>query len=317
MTATRRRFLLDTTLGAAALAVGCQSESLPAFLRRSARTVTQILPGLSTMDGAGVHLTRLIGQPALDVLDPFVLLDRMHSDVPGDYVAGFPDHPHRGFETVTVMLEGQMRHHDSRGNHGLITGGGAQWMTAGRGLVHSEMPEQQQGWLSGFQLWINLPAKEKMCQREYQDLAPEKLAEGRLSSAGSLLRVIAGETDGLVGPVHPRATEPLLLTATLEDDRPLEIDTPNDHAGFVFVHTGAVEIGPENKATTVAEGSLALLTPGRRLRLRATGQRAGVLVAAARPLREPIVRRGPFVMNTEAEIGRAFADYRSGLLARE
>ena len=208
-----------------------------------------------------------------------------------------------------------MRHRDSRGNAGLITGGGAQWMTAGRGIVHSEMPEQERGLMSGFQLWVNLPAREKLCPQAYQDLAPQRIAEERLDRNGGLLRVIAGRTSGVSGPVRQRPTQPLLLTARLEDDRPLELEIPSGHSGFVFVSNGEVAIGAE-PGTAVAEGSIALLTAGHRLRLRATNRRSEVLVAAGRPLHEPIVQRGPFVMNTEAEIERAIADYRAGVLDR-
>ena len=276
------------------------------------RRVERTLTGLGTTDGAGVRLTRVIGQPALRHLDPFVMLDRFHSHDPRDYLAGFPDHPHRGFETVTVMLEGHMRHRDSRGNAGLITGGGAQWMTAGRGIVHSEMPEQERGLMSGFQLWVNLPAREKMAPQAYQDLAPARIAEERLGRNGSVLRVIAGRTSGITGPVRPRPTEPLLLTARLEDDQPLALELPPAHTAFLFVATGEVSVG----ATAVPEGSLAVLGAGHRLRLRATNRRSEVLVAAGRPLHEPIVQRGPFVMNTEAEIEQAIADYRAGILDR-
>jgi redox-sensitive bicupin YhaK (pirin superfamily) len=269
------------------------------------------------VDGAGVQLTRIIGQPALRHLDPFILLDRMHSRDPAAYIRGFPDHPHRGFETVTVMLDGRMRHRDSRGNHGLITGGGAQWMTAGRGILHSEMPEQEQGWLSGFQLWVNLPAKEKWCPPVYQDLPPEQLASGKLSSAGSQVRLISGQLDGLVGPVRERPTRPLLLTLDLEDDQPFQLDLPPGHAAFAFVDEGSVELGPAGRPTRVAEGTLAVLGPGRRLRVRAPEQRSQLLVAAGQPLGEPIVQRGPFVMNTEAEIQQAWDDYRAGTLGRE
>ena len=284
-------------------------------LARTPRRVERVLAGMPTSDGAGVRLTRVIGQPALRNLDPFVLLDRFHSDDPGAYIAGFPDHPHRGFETVTVMLDGRMRHRDSRGNHGLITGGGAQWMTAGRGIVHSEMPEQERGLMSGFQLWVNLPAREKMSPQAYQDLAPARIAEERLDRNGSLLRVIAGRTGGVTGPVRQRPTEPLLLTARLEDDRPLELEVAAGHTAFVFVSAGEVAIGAE-PGTSVSEGQLALLGPGNRLRLRATNRRSEVLVAAGKPLHEPIVQRGPFVMNTEAEIEQAIADYRAGILDR-
>ena len=193
---------------------------------RSPRRVEAVLPGMPTRDGAGVRLTRIIGQPALRNLDPFLLLDRFHSDDPGAYIAGFPDHPHRGFETVTVMLHGRMRHRDSQGNAGLIQGGGVQWMTAGRGIVHSEMPEQSEGLMSGYQLWVNLPAREKMSAPAYQDLAPARIREERLGRSGSLLRVVAGQASGLAGPVRARPTQPLLLTLTLEDDQPFELDLP-------------------------------------------------------------------------------------------
>ncbi len=269
---------------------------------------------MPTTDGAGVKLLRVIGQQALRNLDPFILLDRFHSDDPKAYIRGFPDHPHRGFETVTVMLAGQMRHKDSRGNQGLITGGGSQWMTAGRGIVHSEMPEQVEGLMSGFQIWINLPAKEKMCPQFYQDIDPSKIPEDRLSPAGSRVRIIAGSRGALVGPVRERVTAPILLTAVLEDDRALEFDTPEGHAAFAFVGRGDVEIGAEGASTSVGEGTLAVLSPGSRVRVRARDQRSEILLAAAKPLNEPIVQRGPFVMNTDAEIQRAWDDYRAGVL---
>jgi len=206
---------------------------------------------MATVDGAGVSLKRIIGQPQLRHLDPFVLLDQIHSDDPSAYARGFPDHPHRGFETVTVMLDGRMRHKDSRGNRGLITGGGAQWMTAGRGIVHSEMPEQDQGLLHGFQLWVNLPAREKWCPQMYQDLGPERIAEASLSSSGSRVRVIAGHANGLGGPVRERPTDPTLLTLALADDAPFELDVPSGHAVFVFVHGGAVLVGDDGAVTRV------------------------------------------------------------------
>jgi hypothetical protein len=306
-------------LATVAVAAGCRSgtestSQAPSYIPTSDRTVLRTLPGIPTTDGAGVRLTRVIGQPALRNLDPFLMLDRFHSDDPNAYIAGFPSHPHRGFETVTVMLDGFMRHRDSRGNSGLIRGGGSQWMTAGRGIIHSEMPEQEAGLMSGFQLWINLPAKEKLCPAYYQDLGPERLAEAKLSSAGSTMRVIAGRPNDLAGPVRERPTQPTLLTLTLEDDQPLELDLPGEHTAFAFVYSGEVDLGPEAKTKKVRAGELALFSPGKRLRLRATNQRSAVLVAAARPLREPIVQHGPFVMNTQAEIQQAIDDYRNGVL---
>jgi redox-sensitive bicupin YhaK (pirin superfamily) len=268
---------------------------------------------MPTKDGAGVELSRVIGQPALRNLDPFLMLDRFHSDEPGAYIRGFPDHPHRGFETVTVMLEGRMRHKDSRGNQGLITGGGSQWMTAGRGIVHSEMPEQERGLMSGYQLWVNLPAKEKMCSQYYQDLAPSAISESVLATGSGHVRVISGDVNGLVGPVRVRPTQPIVATAVLEDDRAFEVDTPTEHAAFVFVGSGEIDVGAENAEMTVGTGRIAVLGAGERIRVRAR-MRSEVLFAAGKPLHEPIVQRGPFVMNTEAEIERAWADYRAGVL---
>lgn len=309
MSLSRRQFLTGAGLALASTATGCKA---PAALRRSERRLLQTFSALPTTDGAGVRLQRVIGQRALRNLDPFLLLDRFHSDDPGAYIRGFPDHPHRGFETVTIMRAGRMRHRDSRGNQGLIRGGGVQWMTAGRGIVHSEMPEQEDGLMSGFQLWVNLPAAEKMCEPAYQDLQPERIARGRIGA--HLVEVAAGEVEGLEGPVRERPTRPLLAFASLEDDQPLRLDLPEAHAAFVFVAEGAVEVGEARGR--VDAGRLGLLGPGRRLSLRAPSQRSEVLVAAARPLREPIVQRGPFVMNTEEEIRRAYADYRAGLLGR-
>ncbi len=309
MGTSRRHFLVQS--GLAVVAAGCKA---PAFVGRSQRRVERVLHGMPTTDGDGVRINRVIGQPSLRNLDPFLLLDRFHSDDPGAYIRGFPSHPHRGFETVTVMMEGRMRHRDSRGNEGSIAGGGAQWMTAGRGIIHSEMPEQEEGLMSGFQLWVNLPSTEKLCPQFYQDLGPAQLAQGTLASSGSRLSVISGEVQGLVGPVRERPTQPILFTSLLEDDRPFEIDTPESHTAFVFVGSGEVAIGPEE--ILVREGGLALLGPGQRLKVRAPSQRSELLVAAGRPLREPIVQRGPFVMNTEGEIRQAFADYRAGVLDR-
>lgn len=316
MSFSRRRFVVGGGTLAVGLGLGCEASGAPMVRSARDREVTGTWAGMPTTDGAGVSLLRVIGQPSLRHLDPFVMLDRFHSDDPNAYIRGFPDHPHRGFETVTVMLEGRMRHRDTRGGHGLILGGGSQWMTAGRGIVHSEMPEQDHGLMSGFQLWINLPAKEKMRPQEYQDLDPSKLAEGKLSPSGSKARVIAGSMDGLRGPVRERVTEPLLLTATLEDDRPFVLDLPEDHTAFAFVSSGEIAFGPEARAKTAGEGHLVLLGPGNRLRMRATNRRSALLLAAAKPIREPIVQRGPFVMNTEEEIRKAFEDYRNGVLDR-
>lgn len=322
MSTTRRSFLVQTGLLGAAALTGCtrdgraaaKKQAAPAFHARAHRVVERVFTGMPTRDGAGVQLERVIGQRGLRNLDPFLMLDRFHSDDPRAYIAGFPNHPHRGFETVTVMLAGRMRHGDSMGNSGLIGGGGAQWMTAARGIIHSEFPEQEQGLMSGFQLWINLPAAEKMGPVAYQDLQPDQLTEGRLTASGSLMRVIAGEAQGLKGPVRERPTQPLLFTAVLADDQPLEIDLPTGHTAFAFVSSGEVAMGPENAARTIHEGQLAILGAGNRFRAQATSRRSEILFAAGRPLNEPIVQRGPFVMNTETEIRKAFEDYRNGVL---
>jgi redox-sensitive bicupin YhaK (pirin superfamily) len=315
MSIVSRRALLVHAAGAS-LMLSRRASGAPSIVVPSPRKVERIHSGMPTTDGAGVRLSRIIGQPALPDLDPFVMLDRFHSDDPRAYIAGFPDHPHRGFETVTVMLAGYMRHRDSRGNSGLIAGGGAQWMTAGRGIVHSEMPEQDAGLMSGFQLWVNLPASEKMCPQVYQDLPPSQIATERIGSSSGEMRVIAGHASGASGPVRKRPTDPLLLTLTLEDDRPIELALPADHSAFAFVQRGEVHFGRDDDATVVAEPMIAVLGLGNRVRMRARTRRSAVLLAAGRPLREPIVKRGPFVMNSEAEIQRAFADYREGVLDR-
>ncbi len=296
-------------------AAGAEPRRSPGVRSWATREITQTLQGMPTSDGAGVQLQRVIGQPALRHLDPFLMLDRFHSDDPGAYIAGFPDHPHRGFETVTIMRAGRMRHRDSRGNSGIITGGGVQWMTAGRGIVHSEMPEQEAGLMSGFQLWINLPAAQKLVEPAYQDLQPSRLAEFTVGPGASRLRLAAGRLQGRSGPVRARPTEPLLATVSLEDDRPVEIELPTNHTAFVFVAGGEIAIGGGD-GRSVTAGSLALLGPGNRIRLRAANRRSELLLAAGRPLGEPIVQRGPFVMNTEAEIARAIDDYRAGRLGR-
>jgi redox-sensitive bicupin YhaK (pirin superfamily) len=306
---TRRRFFAQTAAVVAAAACRKSAEA-PAAVTIDRRTVIRVVRGMPTVDGAGVKLTRVLGQPALRNFDPFVLLDRIHSDVAADYVRGFPDHPHRGFETVTVMLDGRIRHHDSKDNQGVIVGGGAQWMTAGRGIVHSEMPAQDEGPFSGFQLWVNLPAAEKMCPQFYQDLQPAQLVEESLGGGGRV-RVISGAVNGAHGPVRLRPTDPTLLTIDLADDAPFEIDLPRDHAVFAFVHAGALTVGDQ----TIVEGNVALFGAGNRVTLQARAMRTQLLFAAGKPLQEPIVQRGPFVMNTDEEIERAWDDYRKGVLA--
>ena len=312
----RRRDLLASGTALAATLAGRRLLAGPAVVKPVHRQVQQRLRGMPTQDGAGVSLTRVIGQPALRHLDPFLMLDRFHSDDPGAYIAGFPDHPHRGFETVTVMLAGRMRHRDSRGNAGLITGGGAQWMTAGRGIVHSEMPEQERGLMSGYQLWVNLPAREKLCPQAYQDLQPDRLTEARLGRAGSQARVIAGRVDGLNGAGAGPPDRPAAADAGAGGRPAVRAGAAAGAHGVRVRGGGRGGGGAGRQQEPIAEGTLGILGPGNRLRLRALNRRSELLVAAGRPLNEPIVQRGPFVMNTEAEIARAIADYRAGVLDR-
>jgi len=274
------------------------------------RQVARIVRGLPTSDGAGVKLTRVIGQPALDMLDPFLMLDEFRSDSGADYIAGFPEHPHRGFETVTYMLAGRMRHGDNQGNSGLLTPGSVQWMTAGRGIVHSEMPEQEDGLMQGFQLWVNLPAKDKMTAPRYQDIAPERIPEVQLAS-GVKARVITGEQGGVRGPVDDVATDPLYLDLHLDAGASAEIDVPAGHNGFVYVYEGQVKVG-DGAASALLRGDLGVLSrTGEKVRIEAPVAARAILVAG-RPLNEPVAKYGPFVMNTQQQIIQAVEDFRAG-----
>jgi hypothetical protein len=279
----------------------------------SERTVVQIVSGQPTSDGAGVRLTRMIGTPALGELDPFLLLDEFKSDRADDYLAGFPDHPHRGFETVTYMLAGAMEHRDHAGNRGELVPGSVQWMTAGRGIVHSEMPRQRDGLMWGFQLWVNLPARDKMIAPRYQDIAPERIAEAKLAP-GVTARVLAGEVAGVRGPVEGIATEPLYLDVRLSPDTAATLPLTPGHNAFAYVYEGRATLGPASSAKNVGAGQLAVLTDGDSIRAATGPSGARFLLLAARPLREPIARYGPFVMNTREEILQAVDDYRSGRL---
>jgi quercetin 2,3-dioxygenase len=277
----------------------------------TARSVVEIVRGLPTSDGAGVALTRVIGQPALPELDPFLLLDEFRSEQAGDYAAGFPDHPHRGFETVTYMLAGRMRHGDSKGNRGLLTAGSVQWMTAGKGIVHSEMPEQEEGLMWGFQLWVNLPAKDKMTEPRYQDIAPERIPQSE--SVDARVRVIAGHFGEIEGPVQAPQTEPTYLDVELQANALFELATDAEHNAFVYVFEGGeLEIGVGSGKRTIARGELAVLSHGERFVAQAASAATRFLFVAGRPLGEPIARYGPIVMNTQAEVRQAFLDLRNG-----
>lgn len=274
------------------------------------REVTDIINGQATSDGAGVRLYRVIGGPGLPDLDPFLLLDEFVSDDPGDYLAGFPDHPHRGFETVTYMLAGRMRHGDNQGNSGLLEAGSVQWMTAGRGIVHSEMPEQEDGLMWGFQLWVNLPARNKLCPPRYQDIPPHDIPLVPLLGGGRV-RVIAGQLGEVAGPVHGIDAEPRYFDVELPADGSLSLPLPDTHTAFVYCYDGSVTIGGD-RPTPLERRRLAVLGAGDTLALTAPGAAARALVVAGRPFAEPVARYGPFVMNTREEIMAAIDDLRSG-----
>jgi quercetin 2,3-dioxygenase len=284
--------------------------------RVASRPVRRVVTGMATSDGAGVKLRRVIGQPALPDLDPFLMLDEFGTDRAEDYIAGFPDHPHRGFETVTYMLDGRMRHRDNHGNEGVLVPGSVQWMTAGRGLVHSEMPEQQEGRMRGFQLWLNLPARDKMTEPRYQEFGPERIPTAAPAS-GVAARVIAGEVAGIKGPIFQPATDPTYLDIGIAPGATFVHPLPPDYAAFLYVFEGAVQVGAEPGATHVGTHQLAVLGEGEEVRLTGLsagpdGKTARAILVAGRPLREPVAKYGPFVMNTREELAQAFEDFQSG-----
>jgi quercetin 2,3-dioxygenase len=264
--------------------------------------------GLPASDGAGVKLLRIIGQPSLPDLDPFLLLDAFGSDDPAAYIGGFPSHPHRGFETVTYMLAGRMRHRDNAGNEGLLGPGSVQWMTAGRGIVHSEMPEQESGLMQGFQLWVNLPAKDKMTAPRYQDIAASLVPEVDLGG-GARVKVLAGETAGVRGPVDPGETAPIFLDVRLAAGGQARIPLPQGHNAFAYVFEGEALVGEPGQS--LPAGRIGVLSAGGEVSL-ASSQGGRLILVAGKPLREPVAKYGPFVMNTEAELAQAFEDFRAG-----
>jgi len=279
------------------------------------RGVERLVRGQDTQDGAGVRLTRVLSHDLQQRLDPFLMLDAFGSDKPDDYIAGFPNHPHRGFETVTYMIAGRMRHRDSGGHEGLLQNGGVQWMTAGRGLVHSEMPEQEEGVMEGFQLWLNLPAKNKLCEPWYRDIQSADIPEVT-TAQGVLVRVIAGTSQGVTGAVTREHTEPLYVDVHFpnRDGAVLEQTIPPGHHAFLYVYRGSLEVMQGNTSTVVPAQRMAILNNGGDgvvLRAQA-GTRA--IVIAGKPLHEPIAQYGPFVMNTREELVQAVDDFRAGLM---
>jgi hypothetical protein len=275
------------------------------------REVVQVIDAQPTIEGAGVHLRRSLGSRALPLLDPFLMLDEFHSNRPEDYAPGFPSHPHRGFETVTYMLDGAVEHRDSLGNHGHLGPGWAQWMTAGHGIIHSEMPVHEPSSLVmwGFQLWINLPAADKMVRPRYQDVAPAHIPEVVVDDA--TMRLVAGTVGGKTGPVDGIVTTPQMLDIRLGPRGSVRHAVPTSHNAFVYVFDGEAELGPGR--AKVAAGQLAVLGAGELFTARTTSG-ARMLSFAGRPIGEPVARYGPFVMNTEDELRQAVDDYRTGRL---
>ena len=267
--------------------------------------------GQAASDGAGVRLTRVIGGQELPDLDPFLLLDEFGTDRAEDYIAGFPDHPHRGFETVTYMLDGRMRHRDNHGNEGLLVSGGVQWMTAGRGLVHSEMPEQESGRMRGFQLWVNLPAREKMTDPRYQEFDAGQIPVAH-PAAGVAVKVIAGRLGEVEGPIRQPATDPLYLDIALAAGAPWQTTLPDGHNAFAYVYEGQVHVGEGEDARVLESREMGVLGGGAHLLLQAGDAPARLILVAGRPLREPVARYGPFVMNTRQEVMQAFVDFQEG-----
>lgn len=273
------------------------------------RELAMTTAGVPASDGAGVRLTRLVGSAHLDMLDPFLLLDCFESDQPGDYLAGFPSHPHRGFETVTYLLAGRMRHKDNAGNEGVIEPGGVQWMTAGRGIVHSEMPEQEDGLLMGFQLWVNLPARAKMTAPAYQEFTPDKVPVERRDD-GAEIRVIAGETDaGTRGAVRNDYVTPTYLDVTLPPNGHFGQALGTNDTALIYLIDGGLAVGKDGQR--LAPRRLGILGPGDTVRARAGEAGARFLLMAAQPIGEPVARGGPFVMNTGEELLQAFDDFRN------
>lgn len=281
------------------------------------RILQQVIESVETSDGAGVKLRRSIGRTQHARLDPFLMLDEFGTENPNDYIAGFPDHPHRGFETVTYMLDGHMLHQDHLGNRGDLRSGDVQWMTAGRGIIHSEMPQQLRGRMRGFQLWVNLPAAEKMKPAGYRDIPAAEIPVVDLPGGGRA-KVIAGTLDAgagsTAGPMQGLATDPLYLDVELPPGGSFVHPVAADYNAFVYPYEGSLEIGAPGGARALKQRSAGVLSAGDRIEISAGTQGARFILLAGRPLKEPIVQYGPFVMNTRDEIEQAIRDYQSGAL---
>jgi hypothetical protein len=288
----------------------------------STRTLVHIIESMPTSDGAGVKLRRSLGSQRGLHVDPFLMLDEFYSDDPNDYLAGFPAHPHRGFETVTYMLDGHMRHEDHMGNRGDLGPGDVQWMTAARGIIHSEMPQQTEGRMRGFQLWLNLPSSEKMKPARYRDIPSSEIPTVALARGGEI-RVIAGTVDidgrAVSGPMNGAGakvtTDPLYVDVRLPAGTEVTLPVEASHNAFLYIYEGSAEIGPKDAAKPLPHRAAGVLSSGERVRARAGNTGVRFLLLAAKPLREPVVQYGPFVMNTREEIEQALTDYREGRLA--
>jgi redox-sensitive bicupin YhaK (pirin superfamily) len=284
-------------------------------MNKQMRQLATIITAHNTSDGAGVKLKRCLSPQQKYLFDPFILLDEFASDDSADYIGGFPEHPHRGFETVTYMLEGAMLHRDHLGNEGHLRAGSVQWMTAAHGIIHSEMPEQEDGLLHGFQLWINLPAKDKMKSPHYQEFAANEIPQVCLANGG-IIKVIAGEYIGgeqkVSGPVTGIATQPLYFDIMLSQQQYLAIPVDEQHTVLIYVYEGELSIGESDKV--LKAGQLGQLIDGKEICVQTKNQPTRFLLLAAMPLNEPVVQSGPFVMNSQEEIEQAFSDYRDGVL---
>ena len=281
------------------------------------RKLERVIRSMATSDGAGVKLRRSIGQSRGLYHDPFLMLDEFSSENPGDYIAGFPAHPHRGFETVTYLLDGHMLHEDHLGNRGDLKSGGVQWMTAGRGIIHSEMPQQLEGRMRGFQLWLNLPAREKMKAAGYRDIDPSEIPVIDLPGGGRA-KVIAGAIEvgdkRTEGPIHGGSTDPLYVDVEIPAGAAVSLPVAHDHNAFVYVFEGSLSVGEGGDARPLENRSAGILSHGDDVSVQAGAEGARFLLLAGKPLREPIVQYGPFVMNTREEIEQAINDYQSGAL---
>lgn len=282
-------------------------------LTRSSKTkvkeLINVSHGQKTSDGDGVNMTRLIGTPELNTIDPFLLLDAFGSDKPNDYIGGFPPHPHRGFETVTYLLHGKMRHKDNAGNEGVIESGGVQWMTAGKGIVHSEMPEQEHGLLEGFQLWVNLPADRKMVDPSYQEFSASQVPVEQWKN-GTEIRVISGRTaKGTVGPVKNDYVTPLFMDVSLPEGEVFEQSINITDNTFIYVIFGELLIGGMSQHLSAKH--LGVFEQGELVQVKSASMQTRFILVSAQPLNEPIARGGPFVMNTQAQITQAFDDFKN------